>query len=1125
MSDRADVAVQLIRSLDDEYWHSGALSDLDQAIQKAGQALGEIPGGHPSRPDMGCVLSHFHTIRYKRLGASTDLEVAIEYIEAVLAVTPEASPDRSRRLGDLSNLFHSRYHKYGVPRDLEAAIQHTEAALQAIRVDDPARVELLHNLGDFLSTRFKRFGALEDFEAAVACGDEALKAHPDDRPKSAKILNTLGQLFHTKYCRFGIPSDLDAAIEHGKAALEAIANGHPNRALIRIELSIFLHTRFGRSGALEDLEAAIEDTKAALATIDGDDPCYAAILNSLSNFLGSRYDRLGELSDLEVAIGYYEEALIAIPGDHPGRLGILNNLSTRLNSRYERLGMLSDLEAAIEHAKGALEILPQGHPTRVAILNTLSNLLASRYKRLGSLGDLEGAINDAKSALGALPGDHPTRALLLGNLSSRLAFRYQRLGELSDLEAAIKHAKGALESLPADHPTLVTTLNSLSNLFVSRYERLEELGDLEAAISHVNKALRATAVDSPHQAGRLTVLSKCLVARWKRFGAPSDLDAAINHAEAALAGTPTDHPNRATVWSNLGIYLLFRYIQTDSAKDRTRSLGCFLEAFNSHLSPPMTRVLAARIAVERFHSFQTLQKSSKLLGDAVLLMPKISLRFLEREDQQELLSPLYGLSSEAASFALQAGHDASRALTLLELGRGIITGFIIDYRSELSELKETNPELFHSFTQLRAVINSFPEVPSGLGGESKRPATDTRKQAMEAIELTILEIRKLPAYTEFLLPPAPTGLMKMAEFGPIVAIITTYLRSDAIIVTASTIKALKLPKLVYKEAKENMWQMAHEILRGKLSTYAARNIKMKRFLIWLWDVAVEPVLEELQLSGPIDMDNSKRIWWIGVGELSMAPFHAAGYHARGSSRNTLSRAVSSYTPTIKALSYARQKKFDLTSKKDARLLLVTMPTTPGKTPLRKVEQEASTIVGIVEKGTTGTTVLKQPSATVVPEQLQLYDAVHFACHGISDSSNPSGSSLILLANSKSGSHTADHLTAQMISNANTENSQLAYLSACSTAENLAIKLADETIHLASAFQLAGFTHVLATMWPSNDDACMDVANGFYSSLFDGETSDDKHRKVAMALHNAVKRLRDKRPNNPLIWAPFIHTGA
>ncbi|KAK4119358.1 hypothetical protein N657DRAFT_557307, partial [Parathielavia appendiculata] len=61
---------------------------------------------------------------------------------------------------------------------------------------------------------------------------------------------------------------------------------------------------------------------------------------------------------------------------------------------------------------------------------------------------------------------------------------------------------------------------------------------------------------------------------------------------------------------------------------------------------------------------------------------------------------------------------------------------------------------------------------------------------------------------------------------------------------------------------------------------------------------------------------------------------------------------------------------------------------------------------------------------------------------------------------------------------------LSYLSACSTAENRANRLSDEAIHVVSGFLVVGFPHVVDCLWPSNDGVCVEVAGGFYSSLFE-----------------------------------------
>lgn len=211
----------------------------------------------------------------------------------------------------------------------------------------------------------------------------------------------------------------------------------------------------------------------------------------------------------------------------------------------------------------------------------------------------------------------------------------------------------------------------------------------------------------------------------------------------------------------------------------------------------------------------------------------------------------------------------------------------------------------------------------------------------------------------------------------------------------------------------------------------------------------------------------------------MAP---AGDHSPGSTRNTLNRAASSYISTIKALSYARQKKSKPFSGPNSRLLLVTMPTTPGKKPLKNATREVEEIVGFVD-GRAILTRLDSPSTAEILEILQLYHAIHFACHGVSYGANPSNSHLVLVEDDGSGTKTADKLTVGDISNTNIESARLAYLSACCTVDNPSATLADESIHIASRFQLAGFSHVLATLWESNDEACRQVGGDFYSLLF------------------------------------------
>lgn len=266
-------------------------------------------------------------------------------------------------------------------------------------------------------------------------------------------------------------------------------------------------------------------------------------------------------------------------------------------------------------------------------------------------------------------------------------------------------------------------------------------------------------------------------------------------------------------------------------------------------------------------------------------------------------------------------------------------GFTIDCRSDLSELRAPSLDSFNTLNRLRTEIDS-PSVEthqqpnSEYADENQR---NRRVQALHEMSETLGHIRQLPDFEGFQLPPTADELIGMGAEGPIVIFNTTIFRSDAIIVTGSVVQSLALPKLAFADAKDRMSQLTR-LVRGKRSTYLARNKEMGKFLLWLWEVAVEPVFEGLGLiaigdpvpaGDPVAVNNCKlpRVWWIGVGPLAMAPFHAAGDHSIGSTRNTLSLAISSYISTIKALSYAREKKLELLSNPDSRLLLIAMPTT------------------------------------------------------------------------------------------------------------------------------------------------------------------------------------------------------
>ena len=84
------------------------------------------------------------------------------------------------------------------------------------------------------------------------------------------------------------------------------------------------------------------------------------------------------------------------------------------------------------------------------------------------------------------------------------------------------------------------------------------------------------------------------------------------------------------------------------------------------------------------------------------------------------------------------------------------------------------------------------------------------------------------------------------------------------------------------------------------------------------------------------------------------------------------------------------------------MLIVTMPTTPGESPLSGVTKEVCEIKHSLRDLST-VEILERPPATRVLQVLPSYSIAHFACHGIS-LTNPAHSHLLLLKESISHDH-------------------------------------------------------------------------------------------------------------------------
>lgn len=389
----------------------------------------------------------------------------------------------------------------------------------------------------------------------------------------------------------------------------------------------------------------------------------------------------------------------------------------------------------------------------------------------------------------------------------------------------------------------------------------------------------------------------------------------------------------------------------------------------------------------------------------------------------------------------------------------------------------------------------------------------------------------MPGFHNFLLPPTEDELMAAADPDPIVVINLSSYRYNAFLVQRTQIRVLELTTLTLQEVQERIQGVSSSLTSSSYIT---------SLLEWLWDTISHPVLEALSFTKPPLDSNWPRVWWIPTGVLSQLPLHAAGYHTRGSTETVLDRVMSSYTSSIKSLIFGRRHHIrQSVGPLSDHALLVAMRETPGLSPsqvLPYAEIEVDMLNDLCPSLRLKPIMTARRKDNVL-KHLQGCKIFHFAGHGQSDPAEPSQSRLLL------EDWTTDPLTVGDLRDYKLQENPpfLGYLSACSTGANTADRLADEGIHLVSAFQLAGFRHVVGTLWEVSDRHCVDVARVLYETLRDEGMTDVA---VCRGLHHALRELRaghiDKRqearkafhldleaPDKGLLnshWIPYVHFG-
>lgn len=1059
------------------------------------------------------------------------LRVTIALLDDLVAALP---PGQRELPGRVARLLDATVTWFRLTGDTQAADQATGLSrqwLDALPSDHPDRWVFLAALA-LVEAGKVQLGSQRAVRDAIDTGEQALAAYattsrgaPDYFPYAAgdgmisfptQLRMTLGNTYEVRY-RLGLaPSDLDRCIVLREAAAADLQWRDPGAVAVVSESHL---ARFDRTGELSDLRKAVDAARRFLAIddfADTDEPAHdlASALVAIEHVVpaGERFQPddsrdgflkrfwlerlfpseetpahldgdavilLGEraLTVTGFSIALDETRMVPRPED-PATDRTLIRLSAVYTHRFAELGDKADIDRAVALVELTRSLDNADDLGRAARAHHV------RFAVSQSVRDLEVAITLFERAL-EMMGDDGDQLWAARNLADAYRTAESESGDQDYLRRATELCEQTLAIGPADDPVRAELLVTLADIHRQRFRRSGDRHLLDHAMD-----LYRQAVALDRDASTLGSLGDAHLGRYTALGDPADLLAAIDTFREALALTPEN----SMIW----VFAVARYCRTyrglfdvSPRSVSTRDLKTLADLCDrASQGMPVHRASAYHAVGSLALAMDQPRIAVDVLDRAVRLLRAAAWRDTDFATQEAYLRETRDLASECVAAHL-AVEDPTAAVEAAERGRALTLGHELDIRADVATLARVHPALAQRLDEVGDRLNTG-YVYDLVGTMHDTVGRNNRTNLWTEHDRLVEEVRRLPGFAGFLHPPALADLRPAAQGGAVVLVNATDTRADAVIVTSDADPVVvPLPGLTTDDLATHASALLHAV------TPLTRPLRARRVLTdilgWLWETTVEPVLTAVGRAEP-------RIWWLPTGTLGLFPLHAAGVDGRP---GALDLAVSSYIPTLRALHHARRR-----ARPTARTqLTVALPDTPGWPPIPGTTAEAATLRTRYPDHPflTGTDATPEN----VMSTLTGCTWAHFACHASSDPATSARAALHL--------HGGE-LPVEAISRLRLSAAELAYLSACSTATRGLT--ADEPTNLASAFHLAGFRHVVASLWPLSDTTAALAAKTFYDTLGDTATADN----AAQAVRDVARELRSQNPNRPDLWAALIHSG-
>ncbi|MER7891059.1 CHAT domain-containing protein [Micromonospora sp. NPDC094482] len=1142
---RATRLFNLGNVLADRYELAGDVAALDESVQLLGDAARAAPADTPLGVLVRANLGQRLRERWRRRGEPADLDRAAQ----ALALAARAGTD-PQIVALYASVAAERYTMGRDDEDLDEAIEANRAALAVTGfvggLAGVARVSLAALLGE----RYERRGDPADLDAAIEAYRAAAEGGPGlDAMGADELWHTVGKLLESRYQLHRRSADLTEAVRLLRAGVAA-ATDPVERAVRLGDLGYALGRWHGDLAGVTTLRESRDVLTEAARLLPTGHPKRPDLLNNLGNELRELADQAGEYELLAPSAAALRSAVaVAHPGS-PVLPRYLSNLGLTLQALFGRTEDLATLTEAIAVLRQAVEATPPGHSDRpmaltnyASALNRRVELAVNRPLPAGGSGATDPE-RDARTAVEMLrealelarrEAEPEEYARILGTFVLAQLLRHWLTGDAAALDEAITLPVPEWDALPEASPDRYRLLTNLGNALLLRFRDSRSGRDAVRLLAAYRAAVAALPTGHPDRTMCLSNLAGAI----ETIARPPDVPDAARPADSADRATvPAGHPDDVAL----------------PVVDLAEAAAALRDAAAVEAAPSVLRAHAAARYAAHAAAAGDLPAALDGYATAIELIDLFAWHGMDPDDQARLLARFPGLAGDAAAVAIALDRP-ERAVELLEYGRGVLLTRAHDAGADLAVLRGRASRLADQLDRVQSELDgfdpspawttsgpaspSFPEPaspdlsgPPSVSGPAVAsiPAPERRHELATRRRELLAEIRRLPDLAGFLRPPPFADLARAADAGPVVLVNVADRRCDALVVGAGRVEVVPLPELTAAElvVRAAVFLTAIAEVTGAApggvppapdgvpvaSGAAAERDRMaarrqiSETLDWLWRVVAAPVLDTLGgVTAPAAGSDWPGLWWCPTGVLTLLPLHAAA--PLGGGAGVLDRVVPSYTASLRALRRARDATPSAAPPVNSALV-VGMPQTPGLTDLPGVAREEA----IVRRHLTHVRSLTGPAATpaAVLAALPERPVAHLSCHGTQDLTAPTRGRLALAGGP---------LQVRDLWRPAGASAALAVLSACDTVRGGAA-LPDEALTLGTAFQLAGFRHVIGSLWSISDALTVQLCAELYAGLAVPGGIDPE--RAAPALHHAVRQLRAALPGLPELWAGYLHIG-